>query len=463
MPPASNASCRENQLSRRGHSSERGLLSGHRRTTPQAVDGFPHRSLYRPPVTTASVEGLVDRFNAAGLAPVSIAALVAALASAADGGVLLSSITAVAAALLVGLIANRVRRRQELAATPDSSSTPDLVRVVADATPDAVLFFSDAGVIRYANAGARELFFDGAEPEGKNFLALLGNASAPLREALLGESDQLFSLEVEGRQETYHVSRRTFPLEGEAHTILAVKHLTREIGSREVGVLKQVVRVISHEVNNSLAPVSSLAHSARLLARAPNSEAKLASVFDTIEERVNHLCTFLEGYAAIARLPRPTPRAVDSARFVQQLALLHPEVRVHEAPRDPGWFDPVQIEQVVINLVKNARETGGALSDVELSLETNPDGEAKLSVLDRGPGFSEEALRNALLPLYTTKERGSGMGLALCREIVEAHRGSLVIANRSGGGAVVRVALPGKVPSDTNLTRSRLRLGQTPG
>jgi nitrogen fixation/metabolism regulation signal transduction histidine kinase len=410
-------------------------------------------------VATAPAEGFVDRLSATGLVPMSTAALVAPLSSAAGAGLLVSSITALAAAVLVAFALSR-KRGNELATSSTSSSAPDLVQVVADATPDAVLFFSDSGVIRYANAGARELFFDGAHPEGENFLALLGRAQAPLREALLGESDQLFSLEVEGRHETYHVSRRTFPLEGEVHTILAVKHLTREIGSREVGVLKQVVRVISHEVNNSLAPVSSLVHSARLLARAPNAEAKLGPVFDTIEERTKHLCSFLEGYAAVARLPRPSPRTVDAERFVHQLALLHPEVRVHDAPKHPGWFDPVQIEQVVINLVKNARETGCALGDVELSLDTKPDGEATLEVLDRGPGFSEEALQNALLPLYTTKERGSGMGLALCREIVEAHRGSLVIANRSDGGASVRITLPGKGPSDPNLTRSRLRLGQ---
>jgi nitrogen fixation/metabolism regulation signal transduction histidine kinase len=334
-----------------------------------------------------------------------------------------------------------------------------LITIIADSVPDAVLFFSDLGVIRYANAVARELFFEGRAPEGQNFIRLVGDAPVPLREALLGDSDRLFSMDLDGRRETYHVSRRAFTLEGELHTLLVVKYMTREIGRREVDVLKRVVRVISHEVNNSLAPVTSLVHSARLMVKHPERVQKLERVFDTIEERTTHLRTFLEGYAVMARLPKPKPRLVEWPAFIGALSALYPGVRWPEPPAMSGWFDAVQVEQVIINLIKNATEAGSPAHEVRLQLVTHEDGTSEIEVLDRGPGFGPEALKNALLPLYTTKEKGSGMGLSLSQEIVEAHGGSIALSNRPDGGASIRLTLPGREPlGSQDLARSRLTL-----
>jgi nitrogen fixation/metabolism regulation signal transduction histidine kinase len=338
-------------------------------------------------------------------------------------------------------------------------SGSELVHLVADNVPDAVLFFSDSGLIRYANPVARNLFFAGKSPEGQNFIRLVADAPAPLREALLGESDHLFSMDLDGRRETYHVSRRSFMLDDELHTLLTVKYMTREIGRREVDVLKRVVRVISHEVNNSLAPVTSLVHSARLIAKNPDSGPKLEKVFSTIEERTTHLRTFLDGYVVMARLPEPRPKPVDWGQFLRLLSALHPDVRWPEPPASDGWFDAVQIEQVVINLVKNAGEAGSAVSDIEVRVQTNPDGSSEIEVLDRGHGFGSEALKNALLPLYSTKASGGGMGLSLSQEIIEAHGGSIAISNRADGGARMHVVLPGRSGgSGADLSRSRLTL-----
>jgi two-component system nitrogen regulation sensor histidine kinase NtrY len=340
-----------------------------------------------------------------------------------------------------------------------NQSGDQLIRVIADSVPEAVLFFSDHGVIRYANAVARELFFEGQTPEGQNFIRLVAAAPPPLREALLGDSDRLFSMELDGRRETYHVSRRSFMLEEELHTLLVVRYMTREIGRHEVEVLKRVVRVISHEVNNSLAPITSLVHSARLIAKNPEHSGKLERVFDTVEERARHLKGFLEGYATLARLPKPKPAVVPWPEFLGRLATLYPRARFSDPPGKPGWFDAAQIEQILINLLKNAAEAGGAETEIEVKVATQADGTTEIDVLDRGPGFSPEALKDALMPLYTTKATGTGMGLSLSQEIVEAHGGSIGLSNRSDGGGWIRLILPGRVSSGTaDYTRSRLTL-----
>jgi nitrogen fixation/metabolism regulation signal transduction histidine kinase len=119
------------------------------------------------------------------------------------------------------------------------------------------------------------------------------------------------------------------------------------------------------------------------------------------------------------------------------------------------------MEQVFINLIKNADEAGSAQSDIEVRIKTTPEGSSEIDILDRGRGFSTEGLKNALLPLYSTKDSGGGMGLSLSQEIIEAHGGSIGISNRPDGGAWMRVILPGRKTSATaDLTRSRLTLSR---
>lgn len=397
------------------------------------------------------------------LAPIGLGGAAGALAVLGGQGAAaaLSLCVGVAVAAVVASRGSpRAPSKPELETAEQRHTHEQLAETIAEFTPDAVLFFSDTGLIKYANPAAQELFFEGASPVGRNFLTLIADAPGALREALLGESDRLFTIDWDAQHETFHVSRRNFALGGELHTLLLVKHLTREISRREVEVLKQVIRVISHEVNNTLAPISSLVHSARLISKSPEHAPKLDRVFDTVAERATHLQQFLDGYAKLARLPRPRPANVTWGPFLGQLAELYPSARLPETPPDaPGYFDAVQIEQVLINLLKNAVEAGSAPEDVELSVAVDPNGTCELKVLDRGPGFSPEALKSAVLPLYTTKERGSGMGLALCREIVEAHGGALGIQNRPDGGASIVVRLPGQKRLETAaLSKSRLTL-----
>jgi len=252
--------------------------------------------------------------------------------------------------------------------------------------------------------------------------------------------DALLTVEMEGSEEIFHLSQRVFRLQGRPHRLQSFRRMTRELSRQEVTTWKRVIRVISHELNNSLAPISSLAHSGAELARRGDL-ARLPGVFATIGERARHLHGFIAGYASFAKLPTPRPVPIDWATFLERLAL-HCDYRlVGDMPTQPGWFDAAQVEQVLINLIKNAHESGGPADEVTLLL-TLVGHDWRIEVADRGPGMSETVLAQALLPFYSTKRAGTGLGLALAREIAEAHGGRIALANREGGGLRVSLLLP---------------------
>jgi len=367
------------------------------------------------------------------------------------------------------LIASLWGRKQALAARALRQALSDaraehaqkerLLQTVVENAPMAIVLYGQTGKLLYSNAEARELFFEGRSLTGENFLRLLDRAPEALRQGLLTETDVLFTVEQEGQSGTYHLAKRYFDLEHEPYTLLMVKHLTPELGRQEIEVWKKVIRLINHELNNSLAPISSMVHSARLIAKNPAQIAKLDRVFETIEERTAHLAAFLEGYARFARLPKPRLQRVPWASFLDGIRMLYPDLKVADAPSQDGYFDAGQMQQAVINLLKNAFEASGEGASVELAVTAEEGGGATLTVSDRGLGMSDEVLKNALLPFFSTKEKGTGLGLALCREIVEAHRGKLRVARREGSGIVVSISLPSRhaaAPSRTGrLTLTR--------
>lgn len=214
----------------------------------------------------------------------------------------------------------------------------------------------------------------------------------------------------------------------------------QELARRETEVWRKAMRIVGHEINNSLAPVTSLVYSAKQLVQRPELLPRLAPVLDVIAERSDHLRTFLDGYSRLARLPPPEKRPVEWRPFLAEIAALYPFVQVGTLPAAPGHFDPGQLQQVLINLLKNARESGSPEGEVQL--EVRGGREVVITVLDRGPGMKEEELARAGEPFFTTKPAGSGLGLHLCREILQAHGGALELAARPGGGIVARARLP---------------------
>ncbi len=334
-----------------------------------------------------------------------------------------------------------------------------LLHTIIEAAPMAIVLLEETGAIVLSNECARDLFFEGKSMEGSNFLGMLHNAPAAFREAALGQSDMLFSIDNGKESETYHLSRRRLELENKTHLLIMVKHLTRELHRREVDIWKNLIRIISHELNNSLAPISSLTHSARLLAPSPEHAGRLAKIFDTIEDRTKHLAEFIRCYADFARLPKPRKEQVKLDDFIAHVQTLAPMTRIDTTPGLEGYFDRAQFEQVIINLLKNAQESGTANDTIELTV-TSRDGGLQMALSDRGSGMSDEVLKNSILPFYSTKDRGSGLGLALCREIVEAHGGRIHIENRQGGGLTVTCWIPGAQTSQASpkskITLSRI-------
>lgn len=316
-----------------------------------------------------------------------------------------------------------------------------MLDTVIQATPLALVLTNSSGAVMYSNTAARQLFFGGRRLEGGQFAGILEGVPLALREAIERGGDTLFTLELAGEPQVYHVSQRRFLLNTLPHRLLLLKQLTREINSQEVATWKKVIRVIAHELNNSLAPISSLAHSGRILVRALPEADQLDRVFSTIEGRARHLAGFIEGYAQFAKLPRPRLAPVVWQVMLERLRAVVEFQLAGTAPTSPANFDAAQVEQALINLLKNARESGSPVENVELEVNVSHRG-STIEVRDRGPGFSAAAIENALVPFYSTKDSGTGLGLTLCREIVEAHAGRLRIANREGGGALVTLWLP---------------------
>lgn len=315
-----------------------------------------------------------------------------------------------------------------------------LLDTVVQNTPVSLVLTESSGRVAYANLAARKLFNDGKSLGGQAFQSIIAALPAVVREAVASGEDALFTVPLDGNDETFHVSQRSFRLQGRAHRLYLFRRMTRELSRQEVATWKRVIRVISHELNNSLAPISSMAHSGAELARRGDT-TRLPQVFASISERTQHLHGFIDGYARFAKLPVPRVEPVAWTEFVATLAEQVTFRLVGALPEDAAWFDRVQIEQVLINLIKNAHESGGAADAVALSVRRVAD-EFHIEVADRGSGMSEAVLANALLPFYSTKRSGTGLGLALAREIVEAHAGRIQLANRSGGGLRVRLVLP---------------------
>jgi nitrogen fixation/metabolism regulation signal transduction histidine kinase len=325
-----------------------------------------------------------------------------------------------------------------------------LLDTVTQNSPVALVLVDAHQRVVYANIAARHLLHQGQSLLGRDFAALLAAAPEPFRLAASAERDSLFSAEMDGIEETFYFSHRAVQQRGRAHRLFLIKRLTRELSRQEVTIWKKLIRVLSHELNNSLGPIASLAQSGEELVRR-GEILDLAPVFATIQERAGHLHRFLSGYAAFAKLPAPQPEYVPWDDLLHELTRTQPCRIAGSLPTAPGWFDRTQLVQALINILRNAHEAGGPADEIEIELQQSAT-EQSIEIRDRGPGMSEAVLAQALLPFYSTKRSGTGLGLALAREITEAHGGRLRIGNRAHGGLSVTLILP-PVPRVQSVAR----------
>ena len=240
----------------------------------------------------------------------------------------------------------------------------------------------------------------------------------------------------------WDVHRSSFRERGSPHRLLVLVDITRALREEEVEAWRRIVRVLGHELNNSLAPIKSIATSLEQLVtreELPDDwRDDLARGMRVIGSRTEALTRFTGAYAQLARLPEPRKRDVVVAALVRRVAALETRVRVDvEGAEAVIRADEDQLEQLLINLVKNAADA--ARSKVAIRWRAN--GDFILTIEDDGPGIS--GTTNLFVPFFTTKPNGSGIGLFLSRQIAEAHGGSLTLANRTdANGAVATLTLP---------------------
>jgi two-component system, NtrC family, nitrogen regulation sensor histidine kinase NtrY len=319
-----------------------------------------------------------------------------------------------------------------------------LLHKVMEEMEVAVMAFDGHRVLRLVNrAGARLL--------GREVSDVLGRSALELGVApyLDGETPRLVEAAFPGGVGRWEVRRGTFRQEGRPHELLVLADLSRALRAEEREAWQRLVRVLGHEINNSLAPIHSIAGSlGRLLAQdrlADDWREDLTRGLGVIAARSDALNRFVSGYARLAKLPAPRLEDVDLEALVHRVVSLETRLSVAVMPsqRVSLRADRALIEQLLINLVRNAAdaalETGGG---VQTGWRVGDDS-LELVVEDEGPGLTETA--NLFVPFFTTKPGGSGIGLVLARQVAESHGGALILANRSdrrGCRALLRLPMP---------------------
>ena len=330
----------------------------------------------------------------------------------------------------------RTRRLGALEATA-------LLKRVIEEVDVAVLAFDDAGALRLVNAGGERILGQPAE-------RLLGRRAEELglAECLTGDVPRVIDLALGGQSGRWEVRRGDFRQDGRPHQFVMLADVSRALREEERLAWQRIIRVLGHEINNSITPINSLADRLqRLMGRQAGDDRALRDDLlkglAVISARSQGLTRFLESYTRLAKLPSPKFGPVNVGNWVQRVARLETRIPVQIEPGPPVTLhaDGDQLDQVLINLVTNAVDaaltTGGGVRVVW----TRSDGRLSLSVIDDGPGVPKSA--NLFVPFFTTKPGGTGIGLVLSRQIAEAHGGTLTLANRADlRGCEARLTLP---------------------
>jgi nitrogen fixation/metabolism regulation signal transduction histidine kinase len=323
-----------------------------------------------------------------------------------------------------------------------------LLRTVMEEINIAIFAFDADHKLRLANRAAESLL---AKPAGH----ILGRDAADigLADCLVGEATRMLNLTFPGSNGRWGLRRSEFREGGRPHHLVVITDLSRTLREEELQAWQRIVRVLGHELNNSLAPIKSIAGSLSTLLKNPRRPADweddMRGGLEIIGTRAESLARFMQAYARLARLPQPTLAPAALRPLMQRIAALETRlpVLVPESPDLTLACDATQIEQLIINLVKNAveaaleqRAAGRSQAGVRLRW-FRANGAAEVLVEDDGPGIAQAT--NLFVPFFTTKPDGSGIGLVLCRQIAENHGGTLTLANRErANGCIATFRLP---------------------
>ena len=317
-----------------------------------------------------------------------------------------------------------------------------LLRTVMEEINLAVFAFDDAQRLRLVNRAGERLL---AQPIER----LLGRTAGELglADCLQGEPTRTLQMTFPGSIGRWGMRRSSFRQGGKPHQLLVLADLSQALREEERQAWQRLLRVLGHELNNSLAPIKSIAGSlGSLLGKEPppaDWKEDMQGGLGVITARADALSRFMEAYSRLARLPQPKLGAVEIELLIRRVAGLETRVPVVLAP-GPNLMiqaDGDQLEQLLINLLRNAAdaalETRGGVKIGWVKTGS----QLEIRVEDEGPGLSNTA--NLFVPFFTTKPGGSGIGLALSRQIAEAHGGSLTLENRKQGtGCLARLRLP---------------------
>ena len=321
-----------------------------------------------------------------------------------------------------------------------------LVERVMGSMQSPVLAFDPEGRLRLLNAAGEEAF-------GLRIRTALGHSAVQLKlERLLNVGDdEVISLGAGQHSARWVVKRTSFRLRGIPHTLLVLSDVSAALREEERLAWERLIRVLGHEINNSLTPIKSIAGSLRgrlaALNEVPGEQSDFERGLEVIENRSESLNRFLQAYRQLMGLPAPKLRAVPLAALVERVAELERRVAVTVTRSEDVvlQIDADHIEQALINLVRNAADAalspdaiGGGVACVEISWQIAT-AEVVISVLDNGPGLTNAG--NLFVPFYTTKPGGTGIGLVLAQQIAQAHRGSVRLANRTDGHVGCRADL----------------------
>ncbi len=323
-----------------------------------------------------------------------------------------------------------------------------LLRTVMEEIDVAIFAFDGNETLRLVNRAGQELLAQPAE-------RILGRDAKELdmADCLGGEPTRVLNRTFPGGAGRWGMRRTMFREGGLPHSLVVIADLSQPLREEELKAWQRLVRVIGHELNNSLAPIKSIAGSLGAILRrdkrAEDWEDDMRGGLEIIEARAEGLNRFMQSYARLAKLPPPTKLPVQLGPLLRRVASLETRTNVEIVPGPDIVLnaDAAQLEQVFINLIKNAVEAqpeagqpGQPTCCVRAGWRELP-GAIEVFVEDDGPGLANS--QNLFVPFFTTKPSGSGIGLVLCRQIAENHGGALTLENRTDAtGCVARMRLP---------------------